>query len=141
MMPKKLKTLTCPNADFRKQPSTDEKAYPTMEAAPKFRQSARWECCWPEAGIAAQELPSESSRRTLRGKVDTHCRPADLPTCALDSSLGSDASISFNSKVGNPSASVFSAVTARCNLPQFSLSHWKQRGTRFYFTKTKNIHK
>ena len=36
---------------------------------------------WPEAGIAAQELPSESSRRTFRDKVDTHCRPADLPTC------------------------------------------------------------
>jgi len=47
-MPKKLKTLTDPNADFRKQASTDEKAYPTMEAMPKFRQSARWECCWPE---------------------------------------------------------------------------------------------
>jgi hypothetical protein len=44
MTPKKLKTLTDPNTDFRPQPSTDEKAYPTMEAAPKFRQSARWEC-------------------------------------------------------------------------------------------------
>jgi len=36
---------------------------------------------WTEAGIAAQVIPSQSSRRTLRGKVDTHCRPADLPTC------------------------------------------------------------
>jgi hypothetical protein len=44
MTPKKLKTLTDPNTDFRTQPSTDEKAYPTMEAVPKFRQSARWEC-------------------------------------------------------------------------------------------------
>jgi hypothetical protein len=43
-MAKKLKTLTDPNADFTKIISTDEKAYPTMEAAPKFRQSARWEC-------------------------------------------------------------------------------------------------
>jgi hypothetical protein len=44
MMPKKLKMLTDPNADFRKQPSTDEKDYPTVEATPNFRQSARWEC-------------------------------------------------------------------------------------------------
>ena len=35
---------------------------------------------WTEAGITAQVIPSQSSRRTLRGKVDTHCRPADLPT-------------------------------------------------------------
>ena len=44
MTPKKLKTLTDPNADFKKQTYTDEKAVPTVEAAPKFRQSARWEC-------------------------------------------------------------------------------------------------
>jgi hypothetical protein len=43
-MPKNLKTLTNPNTEFRNQLSTDEKADPTMEAAPKFRQSARWEC-------------------------------------------------------------------------------------------------
>jgi hypothetical protein len=36
---------------------------------------------WPEAGISAQQIPSLPSRRTFRGKVDTHCRPADLPTC------------------------------------------------------------
>jgi hypothetical protein len=62
---------------------------------------------WPEAGITAQVIPSQSSRRTLRGKVDTHCRPADLPTCrpadlptcVLDSSHGSDVSTTFNSKV------------------------------------------
>jgi hypothetical protein len=35
----------------------------------------------PKAGIAAQVIPSQSSRRTFRGKVDTDCRPADLPTC------------------------------------------------------------
>lgn len=57
MMPKKLKTLTDPNADFRKEPSTDEKAYQTMEAAPKFRQSARWECCWPEVARSRHRHP------------------------------------------------------------------------------------
>lgn len=31
---------------------------------------------WTEAGIAAQQIPSLPSRRTYRGKVDTHCRPA-----------------------------------------------------------------
>jgi hypothetical protein len=36
---------------------------------------------WTEAGIAAQQIPPLPSRRTYRGKVDTHCRPADLPTC------------------------------------------------------------
>ena len=62
---------------------------------------------WPEAGISAQQIPSLPSRRTFRGKVDTHCRPADLPTCrpadlptcVLDSSHGSDVSTTFNSKV------------------------------------------
>jgi hypothetical protein len=60
-MPKKLKTLTDPNADFRKQPSTDEKAYPTMEAAPKFRQSARWECCWPKVDRSRHRHPGNLS--------------------------------------------------------------------------------
>jgi hypothetical protein len=32
---------------------------------------------WTEAGITAQQIPSLPSRRTFRGKVDTHCRPAD----------------------------------------------------------------
>jgi hypothetical protein len=36
---------------------------------------------WPEAGISAQQIPSQPSRWTYRGKVDTPCRPADLPTC------------------------------------------------------------
>jgi hypothetical protein len=45
MMKKISKTLTDPHADFRKQRSTDAKAYPTMEAVPKFRQSARGEFC------------------------------------------------------------------------------------------------
>jgi hypothetical protein len=45
MMTKKSKMLTGPNTDFRKKPSTDEKAYPTKEAVPKFRQSSRGEFC------------------------------------------------------------------------------------------------
>jgi hypothetical protein len=36
---------------------------------------------WPEAGITTQVIPAQPSLRTFRGKVDTHCRPADLPTC------------------------------------------------------------
>jgi len=85
---------------------------------------------WPEAGIAAQVIPSQSSRRTLRGKVDTHCRPADLPTCRpadlptcrpadlptcrLESRRAPDASTSFNSDVGSFDASFLSgATTAR----------------------------
>jgi hypothetical protein len=42
----KIKNLPVPNTDYNKQAFTDEKAYPTKEAAPKFRQPARWECCW-----------------------------------------------------------------------------------------------
>jgi hypothetical protein len=45
MIKKISKKLTDPHADFRKQRSTDAKAYPTMEAVPKFRQSARGEFC------------------------------------------------------------------------------------------------
>ena len=106
---------------------------------------------WPEAGISAQQIPSLPSRRTYRGKVDSHCRPADLPTCRiwlLDISHSSDVSPAFNSKAGNFAASFSSrphlpsqgpanvrtsspVFRARCNLPQFSLSHWKQRGTQF----------
>ena len=106
---------------------------------------------WPEAGISAQQIPSLPSRRTFRGKVDSHCRPADLPTCRiwlLDISHSSDVSPAFNSKAGNFAASFSSrprlpsqgpaivrtsspVFRARCNLPQFSLSHWKQRGTQF----------
>jgi hypothetical protein len=58
-MAKKLKTLTDPNADFRKTKSTDEKAYPTMEAVPKFRHSTRWECCWPEVARSRHHRPGD----------------------------------------------------------------------------------
>lgn len=51
---------------------------------------------WSEAGISAQVIPSQSSRRTFRGQSD-----GDLRTCVLDSSHSSDVSITFNSKVGN----------------------------------------
>jgi hypothetical protein len=59
MMPKKLKTLTDPNADFKTQTSTDEKAIPTVEAAPNFRQSARWECCWPKVDRSRHRRPGD----------------------------------------------------------------------------------
>jgi hypothetical protein len=59
--------LTAESPEFKRQKSTDEKAYPTMEAVPKCRQSARWECCWPQVA---------------RGR---HRRPADpAPTIAPD---------------------------------------------------------
>jgi len=35
---------------------------------------------WPEAGIAALVIPAQSSRWTVRGQGDVHCRLADLPT-------------------------------------------------------------
>jgi hypothetical protein len=63
---------------------------------------------WTEAGIATQVILSLASRRTFRGKVDTHCRPADLPTCriwVLDLSDSSDVSPAFNSEAGNFAAS------------------------------------
>lgn len=60
---------------------------------------------WPEAGIAAQVIPSLPSRRTFcEGQSPT----ADLPTCVLDSTRSSDASITFNSKVGDFVASLSS---------------------------------
>lgn len=80
---------------------------------------------WPKAAIAAPIIPAQSSRRTFReGQSPT----ADLPIGKLDSTRSSDVSTTFNSKVGNCYARVSSGVTARCNSPQFSLSHWKQRG-------------
>jgi hypothetical protein len=69
---------------------------------------------WPEAGITAREIPSLTSRWAFRGKVDSHCRPADLPTCRLESRRAPDASTSFNSDVGSFDASFLSgATTAR----------------------------
>jgi hypothetical protein len=152
-MPKKLKTLTDPKTDFRKPTTTDEKAYPTMEAVPKFRQSARWECCWPEVARSRHRHPGppvpivavDFSQRS-----EPNCRPADLPTCriwVLDFSDSSEVSPAFKSKAGNFTASFSSrprlpsqgpaivrtsssVFRARCNLPKFSLSRWKQRGTK-----------
>jgi hypothetical protein len=57
----------------------------------------------PEAGIATRVIPAQSSRRIFRGPSD-----ADLPTCVLDSSLGSDVSTTFNSKVVDFPASLSS---------------------------------
>ena len=106
---------------------------------------------WSEAGIAAQVVPPQSSRWTIREGQRPTCRPADLPTCriwVLDFSDSSEISPAFNSKAGNFTASFSSrprlpsqgpaivrtsslAFRARCNLPKFSLSHWKQRATTF----------
>jgi len=57
----------------------------------------------PEARIATQVIPSQSSRRTFRGPSD-----ADLATCVLDSSHGSDIPTTFNSKVVDFAASLSS---------------------------------
>jgi hypothetical protein len=54
---------------------------------------------WPEAGIAAQELPSESSRWAFRGKVDSQCRPADLPFLVVDDHCGADSRIFLIARV------------------------------------------
>jgi hypothetical protein len=102
---------------------------------------------WPEAGIAAPVIPSQSSRWTFcKGQSPT----ADLPTCriwVLDFSDSSEVSPAFKSKAGNFTASFSSrprlpsqgpaivrtsssVFRARCNLPKFSLSRWKQRGTK-----------
>jgi hypothetical protein len=56
-----------------------------------------------EAGIVARVIPAQSSRRTFRGPSD-----ADLATCVLDSSHGSDVPTTFNSKVGDFAASLSS---------------------------------
>jgi len=59
----------------------------------------------PKAGIAAQIISAQSSRWAfLKGLSPT----ADLPTCVLDSTRSSDASITFNSKVGDFVASLSS---------------------------------
>jgi len=50
---------------------------------------------WPEAGITAQQIPSPPSRRTYRGKVDSHCRPAD---CGVDDTRGADSRTLFGPK-------------------------------------------
>ena len=55
----------------------------------------------PEARIAARVIPALPSRRTFRGPSD-----ADLPTCVLDSSHGSDVPTTFNSKAENFAASL-----------------------------------
>ena len=57
----------------------------------------------PEAGIVAREIPSLTSRWAFRGPSD-----ADLATCLLDSSHGSDVPTTFNSKVGDFAASLSS---------------------------------
>jgi hypothetical protein len=80
MTPKKLKTLTDPNTDFRKEQFTDEKAYPTMEAAPKFRQSVRGVCCWPEVARGMHRRPGNPVpivAPDLSRRSEPHCRLAD----------------------------------------------------------------
>jgi hypothetical protein len=71
---------------FGSQPvgNVDGPRWPEVaRGGPRWPEVARGGPRWPKAGITTQEIPSESSRRTLRGKVDTHGRPADLPTCRL----------------------------------------------------------
>jgi hypothetical protein len=42
----------------------------------------------PEAGIAAQIIPAQSSGWTVRGQGDVHWRLGDLPTLVVDDSWG-----------------------------------------------------
>jgi hypothetical protein len=81
----------------------------------------------PKAGIAAQVIPSQSSRRTFRGKVDTDCRPADLPTWVLDFSDSSEVSPAINSKAGNFTASFCS----RPRLPSQGLANVRTQSSVF----------
>ena len=63
---------------------------------------------WSEAGIAAQVVPPQSSRWTVREGQRPTCRPADLPTCriwVLDFSDSSEVSPAFKSKAGKFTAS------------------------------------
>ena len=73
------KMLTEESAEFRKSPSTDEKTYPTTEAVPKFRQSARWECCWPEMARSRHHRPGNP--RPIDAREPKRRNSADLPTC------------------------------------------------------------
>ena len=43
---------------------------------------------WSEAGIAALVIPAQSSRWTVRGQGDVHCRLGDLATLVVDDSWG-----------------------------------------------------
>ena len=81
-MPKK-EPLKTPNADYKKPSSPDAKAYPTMEAVPKFRQSARWECRRPEVARSRHHRradPVPTIAPDLSRRSEPHCRPADLRT-------------------------------------------------------------
>jgi hypothetical protein len=66
----------------------------------------------PEARIAARVIPAQSSRWTFRGPSD-----ADLATCVLDSSHGSDVSTTFNSKVVDFAASLSSKPPLPSQVP------------------------
>ena len=46
----------------------------------------------PEAGIAARVIPAQSSRWTVRGQGDAHCRLADL---VVDDNWGADSRTLF----------------------------------------------
>jgi len=88
-MPRRLKSLTSPNTDFNGQVSPMERLAQPWKLCRSFGSQPVGSVVgprWPEAGMAAQVIPSQSSRWTFRpGQSPTAdlptCRPADLPTC------------------------------------------------------------
>ena len=130
-MPKKLKSLTDPNADFRKRPHTDEKAYPNMEAVPKFRQSARWECRRPEVARGRHHRsakPTPTIALCLSRRSEPTCRPAYLTQATAQtfpspstprSVIRRQPLLQATHALLGPSncSNVFSGVTARHYLP------------------------
>ena len=101
---------------------------------------------WPEAGgIAVQVISALPSRRTLRGKVDTHCRPAlsgcltsvtaqRLPPPSTPRSWISP-QVSRPSHACPPEAQQLSERRLRCYRAAQSSSilsfPWQRRGTTF----------
>ena len=110
----------------------------------------------PEAGIVARVIPAQSSRRTFRGPSDADLATWRLGDLVVDDQRDSsprtllrpqlrrfvhlqqecrgaclNPSLENTQALPRPSncSDISSGVTARPNLPQFSVPHWEQRGT------------
>ena len=60
-------------------------AYPALEAVPKFRWSARWECRWPEVAQGSHRRPGHPSpivAPDLSRRTEAHFRLGDSATRA-----------------------------------------------------------
>jgi hypothetical protein len=161
-MPRRLKSLTSPNTDLNGQVSPMERLTQPWKLCRSFGSQPVGSVVgprWPEAGMAAQVIPSQSSRWTFRpGQSPT----ADLPTCrpgwrmttgvaTRPLSLGRSPGVSsilkhqrrgYRSEAilqtppalprPNNCPNVSSGITGSLNLLQFSISQWKPRGAPKY---------